>query len=434
MRVCEHCGKELNAGAKFCINCGASTASAEAPKVDTPEAVEAEVAQADTAPSAQDNATSGSYTPPDRQATVQQGSYQQPTAQQGSYQQTAPQQGSYQQTAPQQGGYQQTAPQQGGYQQVPVQPTAVRQKKPIDKRLFLFGGIGIAVIAVIIILASLIGGRKDKADSSNPYVGVWHATSVEIWGETTPAEEVFGNLDVAFKANGKCDFQTDEGTNSYKWEETEREILITSGKDTIITCIKEGDSLVVEDFMNTGMKIIFEKEGTEQNRKQDAGHSGKTAEGKQGFNKPSLNTETVDSDSMVQEKWNGSWYGFLYLSDAYGDWKEYDEDIYDAYMVIDVDEDGNGTMAIFIGDDEGQTVDSYIFADENHFEVTEGEFWDCGLTLSQWWLAISPVDEGHLVVISDTYIDSELTEDDGFDYMFMFRPWGELWEQEEKQH
>ena len=102
-------------------------------------------------------------------------------------------------------------------------------------------------------------------------------------------------------------------------------------------------------------------------------------------------------------------------------------------MVIDVDADGKGTMAIFLEDDEVQTVDSYIFADENHFEVTEGEFWDCELTLTEWWLGVSPVDEGHLVVISDTNIDPEGTGDDGFEYMFQFRPWGELWEQEAKE-
>ena len=388
---------------------------------------------------------SGSYQPPAPQAAQQQGSYQ-PPAQPDSYQAPAPPptaqqynnspqpqqpQPTYQPPAgqaTQHGGYQTSAPAQGGYQPQQTyagQPTAVKQKKPINKKIFIFGGIGVAVIALIVILVILIGSRKDKEDATNPYVGVWNAVSVEIFGETTPADEVFDRLDFDFKANGKCDIHTDEGSENYKWEETKTEIHILSGSETIIVCIKDGDTLVVENFMDTGLGITFEKEGGMS--------TGGNSTGGRGTERPDVDIGGADSGNSVQEKWNGSWYGYFYIWDAYGEWAHLDEEIVDAYMVIDVDEDGNGTMAIFLEDNEGQTVDTYIFADENHFEVTEGEFWDCELTLSNWWLAISPVDEGNLIVISDIYTDPELTDGDGFEYVFYFRPWGELWTQEEKE-
>lgn len=384
MRICEQCGNELHSNAKFCGNCG--------------NVVE-EVATEPMEP------------------TLQTGSYQIPT-----------------QTKMQSPGANQ-APPQVHYQAQNTyvgQQAAVKQKKQMNPMIFILGGVVIAAIVIITVIIVLAGMIKGKLNSESSYVGKWNAVSVEMWGETFSAKEIFdGDFYLELLSNQTCKVQTPDGLYDYKWEETENDLSITLKGKTVFTCIKESYSLVVEDYMNTGMQVVFEKEGSKPSEEKDS--TG------QNTSRPKLNIDDRDSaDDIyentvgVQEKWNGSWYGYIYIEEAFGEWDEYEDEIFDAYMVIDVDENGNGTMAIFLGDDENQTIDTYILADENHFEVTEGEFWDCPLNLSQWWLALSPIDDGNLVVISDTYIDPELSEDDGFDYMFQFRPWGELWEKEEQ--
>lgn len=391
MAMCEYCGEELRANAKFCEHCGVSLA-----KTDN------EQEQVDSV-----SVTENSYQEPEL-STTQQDNFEQSESQKGSYQEPVKQ---------------------------TSQQTATKQKKPVNKKIFIFGGIAIAaVVAIVVIGIIFFGGGKDKIDSDSPYIGAWSPVTVEMFGETFPGDEILGSMNLQFKEDGKCLFQTDEGSHSYKWEESEKEILILSGSDTIITCVKIGEGLEVEDYLNTGMKIIFEKEGAKPSGSKDGVRpSGSGDTGSQNSGLPDINLGDTDSAGGIQEKWNGSWYGYLYLVEAFGEWEEHEDGIYDAYMVIDVDEGGNGTMAIFLEDEEIQTVDSYILADEDHFEVTEGEFWDYELDPSQWWLGTSPVDDGNLIVISDTYIDPELTENDGFEYIFQFRPWGELWEQEENE-
>ncbi len=130
------------------------------------------------------------------------------------------------------------------------------------------------------------------------------------------------------------------------------------------------------------------------------------------------------------DKWQGSWFGYIWVTEADGTWSEAENILMTAYMAIDLDKNGKGTMAIFLADESEQAIDAYVLADEHHVEVTEGEFWDYELSPSDWWFGISPVDKGNLVVITDTYFDPEGTSDDWFEYMFVFRPWGELWEDE----
>ncbi len=442
MSVCDNCGKDLNINGKFCEHCGAPVAKKTPTQANSVSQEQTPVNIENSQDVPMQTSEQGSYQP-SAQPTAQQnsdntsvqrqsGSYQSPFQAEKPQQNysssaeqiTTPQQGTYQppfQQMAQPESPQTSAPVQGSYQPQHTytgSQTAVKQKKAINPKILIFAGIGIAAIVIISIIASLIGG-KNKTDSNNPYIGVWNAVTIEMFEEVFPADDVLGSLIFEFEENGKCLVQTDEDSHSYKWKENKQEISIISNGDTIITCIKDGNGLVVEDFMDTGMKIVFEKEGK--------------AIGGLNANRTDININSANSANNVQEKWNGSWYGYLYLSEAFGEWAEYEDDLYDAYMVIDVDKNGEGTMAIFLEDNDQQTVDSYIIADEYHFEVTEGEFWDYTLDPAQWWIGISPIDDGNLIVISDFYADPELTENDGFEYMFCFRPWGELWAKEEKE-
>lgn len=418
-KLCAQCNGALNPDSKFCPSCGAtvpSSAASEAANQPTQGGYTppAQPSQGSYAPPAQ--AAQGSYSPP-QQA---QSSYNPPAQQpQGSY---APPsqagQASYSPPQAQGGGY--TPPTQQGYTpQAAYAPSPVqKQKKPIDKRIFLFGGGALALVLIIVLAVSLLSGGKDKG-SDDPNIGVWNVVSAEMWDVEIDITDVFENgFTVELLAKGKCKLNVDGSKGNAKWT-LENGVITIKGSGLDISGTLKNGVLVFEDVLGMGLNLKLQKEG------------GSTA------NVPLPGGKTTDdpgaSKTEVQAKWNGSWYGDFRIVEASGHYAEYENEIFDAYMVLDVGENGDGTMAIFLGREEDNTVDAYIRADSNHFEVTEGDFWDMPLDPSVWWLALSPVDEGKLTVVSDTYIDPERTPNDRFDFTFRFRPFGELWEQEERE-
>ena len=147
MTFCNSCGKELKPDTRFCEHCGAPVPIAA--QEETPEkAAFSEPVQGSYTPPAQP--AQGSYTPPAQQL---QGSYVPPAqAAQGSYSQPQQQGGYTPPTQQQQGGY--TPPVQQGYapQAAYAQSPMQKQKKPINKKIFLFGGIGLAALVLIIVI------------------------------------------------------------------------------------------------------------------------------------------------------------------------------------------------------------------------------------------------------------------------------------------
>lgn len=430
MIFCESCGKELKSGAKFCEHCGATVLSqGRAFESPAPEDSNASGGESPEQPAYQ-AAQQGSYTPP---AQPRQGGYIPPTQQQqGSYVPPAQAaQGSYSPPQQAQGGYTSPVQQQGGYappvqqgyapQAAYAQSPMQKQKKPINKKLFIFGGGALALVLIIVLIVSLLGGKGDTA-SNDPNVGMWNVVSAEMWGFETDISDIFEKgFSIELLDKGKCKLNIDGTKGDGKWTFEDGAITIKGSGLDVSGTLKNG-VLVLEDVMGMGLNLKLQKEGPDSNS---------------GFRNPLPYDYPIEDHNTLkgnaQAKWNGSWYGYLWITEAYGEWADVDE-LFDAYMVIDVEQSGEGTMAIFIGAEENQTVDSYIFADENHFEVTDGVFWDMELDKDVWWLALSPVDEGSLVVIADTYIDPELADGDGFEYMFCFRPFGELWESEEKSN
>lgn len=151
-------------------------------------------------------------------------------------------------------------------------------------------------------------------------------------------------------------------------------------------------------------------------------------------------TEPEEQETAVQAFWNGDWYGYFLITEFNGVWQSYvdeDEDenyFYDAIMTIDMDKESYGDLSIVLVGDEKNIVETTVRGDETHLELVEGNFLNAALDEGDWWIGwVSPEGEGYLVVIYDNYHDLALTDKDGFEYMFFFRPWGELWEMEERE-
>ncbi len=307
MAFCSNCGAQIKPETKFCDNCGTpvpiaahepeigqatpaqpqgvytpptqQTQSSYTPptqQVQSSYAPPVQQVQGDYVPPVQQVQGSysppaqqpqGSYTPPAQQA---QGSYSPPTQQpQGSYTPPAQQaQPSYTPPTQQAQGNDATPTQQaqGGYAPPTQQAyaaqaaysapqTAPKQKKPLDKKLLLFGGIGIAAILIIVLIVSLLGGKSD------PHVGIWNGTKLEAQGVALDVKEVMGGgfiFDI--QENGKCALTIGPEKLNGTWEKNKDGILIKAGAFTF-DCKVKGTTMVIENYADSGMTLTLEKEG-----------------------------------------------------------------------------------------------------------------------------------------------------------------------------
>ena len=153
------------------------------------------------------------------------------------------------------------------------------------------------------------------------------------------------------------------------------------------------------------------------------------------------NDDEDNTSSELQEKWNGIWYGYMWVQEYYGAFEGSEFDFFDAFMNVDVDPSGKGTMQIYMGaadeyiDYEALVSANRIFieadvtASEYLINVTEGRLLDATgdipLDPEIWVMGQSYQDDEPQVTIVDSYRDAD---NDGFEYIFHFRIYGSVWE------
>lgn len=228
MKFCPNCGMQLPDGIKFCTECGQ--------KIETP--APAAPAQTSGAPAWQGTvqperqepaAPRQSVTPPQQEYTPPQQAY------------TPPQQGY---TPPQQGNVPPYF--SGGY----GAPAGPEEKKPINKKIFLFGGIALAVVLVIVLVVVLVSGGGGKND---PNLGRYEAVSYSISGVELGAEGDWFEL----KAKGKADVRFMEEEFSGTWELDGEKFTFRQGGDAYQGTLKDG--VLTIDL--AGMQCTFAKDG-----------------------------------------------------------------------------------------------------------------------------------------------------------------------------
>lgn len=274
MAFCSNCGAQIKQEMKFCDNCGTPVRNA-VPEQTIEKPVPAQPQETYTPPVQQ---AQGSYTPPTQQYGAQggyiipekqpqdgyappaqqpQGSYSPPVQQvQSSY--TLPtQQAQSSYTPPTQqpqGGYvPPTQPQYGAQTAYAAPQAAPKQKKPLNKKLLLFGGIGIAAILIVVLIVSLLGGKGD------PHVGVWNGTKLEAQGMALDIKEVLGGGFVFdIQKNGKCALAIGPEKLNGTWEKNKDGILIKAGAFAF-DCKVKGTTMVIENYADSGMTLTLEK-------------------------------------------------------------------------------------------------------------------------------------------------------------------------------
>lgn len=437
MAFCTNCGAKLPDGSRFCTECGAAIAAsapatpAEPEKKYTPEAPAEPAIHPDSvdAPmeyTAPDRPTQQSYTPPAQGSYTPptQGSYTPPT--QGGY--TPPTQGSY--TPPTQQSYQPTQ-QGGGYSynantantaytpgakagKAPKAPRAPKAKSGKSKAPFIIGGaVLVFLLLIVLLIRGCTGAVKDAFD---PNLGVYNATTAEMYGMTVSVTDLWENgVSIELKAKDKCVFNIDGEKYNIKWTLDGTDINV-KGKGLNCDGTLNQGTLVLEDVLGMGVNLTFQKEGGYTDHMVD-GDGMTSSDGEIG----------EDGYTAAQRKWNGAWYGsfqvveqknFDYLSDGA---------VYDALMVINLDTDNKGTFDLYVFNDyDAPAAAGECEATETSLTATSVEMLGQDLDSVYNWMLLPRQDYTDQYCMGDTFEQDEYY----MEFMVFIKPWGASWDKE----
>ena len=414
MAFCTNCGATIDTAAKFCPECGTSNASVQPAAQNQPPVAEQPQQSSYTVPVEQPQQVSytppveqpqqGSYTPPVEQAP-QQVSYTPPVEQ--------PQQVSYTPPVeqPQQGNY---APQGSYAPPANVQAAGQPAKKPINKKVFIFGGIGLGVAAIVIVAAifvvSLLKGKLldlTASGSADPNVGEWTAVSAEMMGFELDVTDIFEDgFTIELKDKGNCELRFNDSKVSGKWTLSGTAFTVKGGGLDCAGTLKGGE-IVLDNVFDMGVALVFTKDGAPRTP---------TGQG------PDTSANPGEWNDL-QTKWNGTWYGMITMSGNTGKYEDYED--MDAYMVVDVDANGKGTYVVYLGENNVPFAAARGGVNGNNFDVSEGTVLDQEMNYHDWML-LPQRDYGNVTIMPGaTY-----TDDDGdeLEFMLHFKPWGSDWQ------
>jgi hypothetical protein len=124
---------------------------------------------------------------------------------------------------------------------------------------------------------SILGGgnagsnTSASTDSSTAsLLGVWNATSAEMFGvKVGIAEAIGGNFEIELKAGGACELRPVGAPIPCVWELSGNTItisggniadLISGGQSASLSATVENNTLVLDDYTGVGLRVIFEKQ------------------------------------------------------------------------------------------------------------------------------------------------------------------------------
>lgn len=397
MEFCSNCGNKVDNGSKFCQSCGQKIESKGLGNIPNPaQETPVQPIQAEH--------------PKQEEASVQ-GSYQ------ASY--TPPAQQSY--TPPAQQSYSaQNANAQGAYAQPTYAAAAPKQKKPLNKKmLFIIGGAVLAIILAIVLISAL-GGKGDKNTASDPNLGLYTATTAEMWGMEMDISDLFEKgVSVELKENGKCDLNVNGDKGSGKW-------TLAGDKFHVKGCGVECDGtlskgvMVWENVLDMGVTLTFEKEGG------FSADSSADTSGVAGNITDAIKPDGAADASDLQKQWNGTWYGCMYVSEATGDFADIPDNLYDAYMVVNVDSSGKGQFDVYFANVDEAFASANCEAKESGLYAIDGTVAGGVDMYAYNWMFLPMPDYPDQYTMGDVIEDGDST----FDFTLFMKQWGGSWQKE----
>ena len=295
------------------------------------------------------------------------------------------------------------------------------QKKSGSKAI-IFIIIGVVVIGVIIAAFLMLrnnGGGSDKSD--DPNLGVWKATTGEMFGISVDLDDVYENgFTIELKAKGKCSLNIDGKKANGSWT-LEGSAFTVKGGGLDCEGKLENGKLILEDVLGSGLNLVFEKEGGYAGASQNNSDSGADTSG----------TEKL-SDELAW--WDGGWYGYWEAISVRGeDYEIYEDELCDCYAIIDIAADGSGVVYLWDDVEELGTVNISInsFSGSYGSAVSNtGVMFGFDIEYADWNIVPEWSEYENCIVINASH---ERDADDYWkwseiEYRIVLRPWGMLWD------
>ena len=265
------------------------------------------------------------------------------------------------------------------------------------------------------------------------------------------AEELFdGESYITLKSGGAAEICLEGDVSNVKWKADGTKLRFTAAdgdmdgslEDGVLTLVADGTNLyflgkdvskdkikaltldellfgVAEDIVNgqTSTLEIPDKPETPEKPDQPA--------------QPDPTEAPAPTVTEVQKMWNGWYYGCVDLDDCTGDWEYRNGETYDVVMYVELGSDGKGQFAIFdpfdvlvSEDHSSMIVHAECHADDLYLYGDSGTAFDGELNPKDWVIV------HNLFVPEKLNVGGESTEPGGakIGYDFQFKPWGDLWE------
>ncbi len=394
MAFCSNCGANIPDGSKFCPECGTKMISV----LDRPPA--------NNAPSP--GSTNGA--PPEQTPAENMFTYT-PETQSNSYYTASTY--SYDPSA---------SDIPGGIQ------TKKERKSSLVPILLIL--LGLVVIGAVLFFV-LRGRASDfEAVTYNAVSGTSFGRAVDVdtmWPDGFSVELISGN---------KCVVAVDGKSQncSYDYDKEDGEIEINLGKDNELEGRIRGDTLYLEDVLNTGVDLTFLREGAQEPAAEPTAEPTvePTAE-------PTVEQESAAAaeETAADDYWVGDWYGWWIAYNGTGDCASLNDYAFDSCASITKDADGSYVLELWDLDcDKGENISHcYLthgkgYTENGRLVSEEGYFFDYDFGAGDW--IIDPGDSivsefDHMICIRGSYVDVS-DSSSTMDYYIFLRPWGMSWD------
>lgn len=363
MAFCTNCGSPVADGAKFCTNCGAPLAPRPA------------------APAAQPQPQNPAGT-----------AWQQPAAPQGYY------------------------PQQP-YGQIPAKK---KSRLPLILLLFV---LGIALVGGAAYILMNLG-----SDSfTEPGTGEWEGVQAEMFGISMDIADVYPDgFSIVLKDGGKCSVTVGSKTSSGKWSLDGKNVSISAGGVDLSGTLS-GNTLRLDDVMDSGVLLVFRKAGT-------SGNTIGFTTTEPVFTEPVFTEPAVsglpDFADVRADWWNGEWYGWWAITEGTDGYAELTGNWWDC--CADIEAYGDDTMYMCLWDEDCSRNEPIS---EINFILSEGDGFMGTAESEGGYFYSMEFGKGHLKLDPSVYnlentigIEGDYTDEDGsFHFRLYLRPWGQDW-------
>ena len=264
----------------------------------------------------------------------------------------------------------------------------------------------IVMLALAMVFALAACGEGGGSSSADPNLGVYTATSIDMYGVTTDFSELGeGDMTLELKAGGKgvADFAGSKG--SFDWTLNGDELSIKIEGTEPVGTLKDG--VIVIDLLGMDMDITFVKDGAS-----------------------AAAPATAPAAASELDWWDGEWYGWWIIgSDSTGYYEEMVGSAWDICAAIDTKSDGTATITLWDEDTSrsdplGEVQLQISGEGKGTATAVGGRFYTDKMQDYPWYIDPATGDYENNMDIVGSCVDFE---GDVLNYYILLRPWGQDW-------